>query len=239
MTAELQRMLSRLGVCSRTDAARWIALGRVSVDGRIVRDPIELVIEMAEITVDGRVIALQRRVVMALHKPRGVLTSHGDPEGRPTVYDLLPPGTPWVAPIGRLDADSEGLLLLTNDPELAARITEPDTGPGKTYRVTARGRLDDGQLAQLGSGVDVLGAPTKPAVVTLERRSKERTIFTIVLHEGRNRQVRRMVQAMGSKVKRLVRMAIGPVGLGELATGQVRALTDDEIAAIEAACRRN
>jgi pseudouridine synthase len=164
-----------------------------------------------------------------LYKPRGYLTTLKDPAGRPTVYDLLPDDTPWVVPVGRLDLDTSGLLILTNDTRFADTVASPDRKIPKTYLVKAAHRLDDPQLERLRAGVELSDGPTRPAIVKRVRDSAKYTFLEITITEGRNRQVRRMLEAVDSKVLKLVRTAIGPLRIGDLPIGCVRPLTADEV----------
>lgn len=235
-TKTLDRVLSKGGVASRTEARRWIAAGRVRVNGALETDPDRwLDPERDRVSVDGRPVGTPARVVLRLHKPKGFLTTAKDPQGRPTVYDLLPEGLPRVFPVGRLDLDTSGLLLMTNDAELAERLTNPDFKVPKTYFVTASGRLDDARLDALGRGVVLDDGPTRPAAVRRLREAGGRTVFEITISEGRNRQVRRMLEAVGAKVLELVRTSIGPLRIEEQPIGTCRALTEDELRAVRAA----
>ena len=230
----LARVLSKQGVCSRAQAAQWIAAGRVTVDGRIVRDP-EYPIEQGRrrIGVDGRDLDAAPRVYLVLNKPRGLVTTASDERGRDTVYRCLEgAGLPWLAPVGRLDKASEGLLLFCNDPEWAARITDPDHGPDKTYHVQVDAVPDAAVLAALVAGVRGGDEHLRAKSARLLRAGAKNAWLEIVLDEGRNRQIRRLLDAFGIGVLRLVRVAIGPLALGELAKGQWRPLTADEIAAL-------
>jgi 23S rRNA pseudouridine2605 synthase len=227
-------MLSKLGLCSRTQAAAWARAGRVSVNGRVVDDP-EFPVRAGvdRIAVDGQPVGARERVCIALNKPRGLVTTARDERGRGTVYDCLQGGDlPWLGPVGRLDQASEGLLLLTNDPGWAAAITDPDRGPDKTYHVQVDGVPDDALLARLVDGIDADGERLSAKTAALLRSGGRTAWLEIVLDEGRNRQIRRLLQAAGFPVRRLVRVAIGPVRLGELAKGAWRRLDDAEIAAL-------
>jgi 23S rRNA pseudouridine2605 synthase len=226
---QLHRALSKLGWGSRTQAAGWIRAGEVRVDGRVVTDPLAWVdLDRQRITRAGAAASAAERWVLALHKPRGAVTTRSDERGRRTVYDLLPAGLPWVFPAGRLDADSEGLLVLTNDSDLSVRLTAPEHGVSKTYRVTVAGRPSEEALAALRGGVELSDGPTRPARVRL-LRGGGRSVLEVVLTEGRNRQVRRMLAAVGHKVRRLVRVAIGGLGLGDLKPAEHRRLSEDEV----------
>jgi len=230
----LARVISKLGIASRAQAARWIAEGRVSVDGRVARDaerPTDAASE--RIAVDGVDVHAQRRVYLMLNKPRGVITTAADEQGRDTVYALLADaGLPWLAPVGRLDKASEGLLLLTNDSAWAARITAPDAHLDKTYHVQVD-RLPDALLLDaLSVGIDDRGERLALKSVRELRRGDRNAWLEIVLDEGRNRQIRRVLAAFDIGVLRLVRVAIGTLVLGELAKGAWRPLGASEVASV-------
>jgi 23S rRNA pseudouridine2605 synthase len=230
---QLHRAVSKLGWGSRTQAWQWIAGGEVEVDGRVVTDPLTWVdLDRQTITRRGEAAPLRSRLVLALYKPRGHVTTRRDERGRPTVYDLLPPGLPHVFPAGRLDADSEGLLILTSDSEVSVRLTDPEQHVAKTYRVTVAGRPADEALARLRAGVDLADGRTRPARVRLVRAGQRTSVLEVVLTEGRNRQVRRMLAAVGHKVRRLERVAIGALELGAMKPGECRVLSDEEIRAV-------
>ena len=217
-------------MCSRTEASRWIAEGRVSVDGRIVRDPeFPVVAGRAVIRVDGQANAAPERCYLMLNKPRGLVTTARDEQGRDTVYRCLDgAGLPWVAPVGRLDKASEGLLLFTNDPEWAARITDPAQGPDKTYHVQIDRLPDDGLLTGLKTGASVAGEHLSARDVRVLRSGERNAWLEIVLDEGRNRQIRRLLAAFDIGVLRLVRVAVGSLALGELGKGAWRRLEAHE-----------
>jgi pseudouridine synthase len=220
-------------VASRAQARRWITAGRVRVNGRPCKDPRRWVdVERDRISLDGAPLRAAPLVYLALHKPRGVLTTRVDPQGRPTVFDLLPPSGRYLFSVGRLDLDSSGLLLLTNDGRFADRVAGPEHGVPKTYVVKASRRLSDEELERLRRGVALKDGPTRPAAVRRLRDPGGRTVFEIVLSEGRNRQVRRMVEALGAGVIRLERTAIGPLRLGGLAPGESRPLSPAEVRAL-------
>jgi 23S rRNA pseudouridine2605 synthase len=230
------RVLSKRGLCSRTQAAAWVRDGRVAVNGRVVLDPeFPVRADVDRVDVDGRGIDAAERVCIALNKPRGLVTTARDERGRATVYDCLrDAGLPWLGPVGRLDQASEGLLLLSNDPAWAAAITDPARGPDKTYHVQVDGVPDAGALARLQAGRDVDGERLAAKSARLLRSGGRTAWLEIVLDEGRNRQIRRLLAAEGWTVRRLVRVAIGPVALGDLAKGAWRRLGDAEIAALAA-----
>ena len=228
----LARTLSKLGACSRTQAAQYAREGRVSVNGRVVRDP-ETPVDAGRdrIALDGREILAAERIYLMLNKPRGYVTTASDERGRDTVYALLEGASlPWIAPVGRLDKASEGLLLLTNDSAWAARITAPASHVEKTYHVQIDRLPDAALLASLKRGVDEHGERLSAQNASELRRGEKNAWLEIVLDEGRNRQIRRLLAAHGVGVLRLVRVAIGPVALGPLAKGAFRALDPYEIA---------
>ncbi|HEY7511750.1 MAG TPA: pseudouridine synthase [Vicinamibacteria bacterium] len=228
----LARALSKFGVCSRKEAERWIAAGRVAVDGRPVTAPQRrLDPGRALVTVDGlRVGDDAERVVLALHKPAGYITSRLDPGGRPTVYALIAEVDRWVFPVGRLDRDSSGLLLLTNDHRLGQRLTDPEHHVPKTYHVRVDGVPDQAALRALREGVPLGdGTLSRPAGVTpLGAARGGGAWLEVVLTEGKNRQIRRMCAAVGHEVRELIRVAIGGLGLGELPPGAWRRLSAAE-----------
>ncbi len=229
----LERIFSKAGIGSRTDARKWIADGRVQVNGVLVRNPDQWINpDRDQVTLDGKRLKRAAKTHILLYKPKGYLTTWKDPQGRPTVYDLLDDGCPWLSPVGRLDLDTSGLLLLTNDTAFAERLTNPDYHVPKTYQLKASTLLSDEQIEQLRRGVVLSDGPTRPAVVTRLRDSAKYTHLELVLTEGRNRQVRRMIEAVGSKVLKLVRTAIGPIRIGDLPIGHFRSLTPAEVAAL-------
>jgi len=216
-------------------AARWIADGRVAVDGRVVRDPERPVPPGARIAVDDVPLGETAPIHLALNKPRGLVTTASDERGRDTVYRCFDgAGLPWIAPVGRLDKASEGLLLFSNDPAWAARITDPATGPDKAYHVQVDTIPDAALLAALVAGVGVDGddGPLRAKSATLLREGTRNAWLEIVLDEGRNRQIRRLLEAFDIRVLRLVRTAIGGIALGDLAKGAWRPLTPAEISAL-------
>ena len=230
----LERVLSKAGIGSRTDARGWIAAGRVKVNGRITRDPDRWVdMERDRVRLDDRPLEVRKRLYVLLYKPAGYLTTYKDRDGRPTVYDLVADVGTFLSPAGRLDLDTSGLLLMTNDNQLAERVTNPDSHVPKTYLVEASAVLTDAQLQQLRDGIELSDGPTRPARVTRLRDSPGYTHFEITLTEGRNRQVRRMVEALGARVLKLVRVRIGSIAIGTLPIGRWRMLTPAEVAALK------
>ncbi len=223
----LAKYLAHAGVASRRAAETVIAGGRVSVDGEIVLDPARDVTEHSRVTVDGRTLdGPEARVAYALHKPLGVVSTAHDSHGRRTVVDLVPAEGLRLYPVGRLDADSSGLILLTNDGELANRLTHPRFEVEKTYRAKLGGApIADGALRSLRRGVELDDGPTAPARV----RRVGANLIELTIHEGRNRQVRRMCEAVGRPVIALERVAFGLLRLGDLAAGEHRRLTEREI----------
>lgn len=232
----LARVLSKLGVCSRSQAEHMIRAGRVSVDGRVQRDPERPSDASVErIAVDGVEVREVARVYLALNKPRGIIVSAADERGRDTVYDLIPNApAPWLAPVGRLDRASEGLLLLTNDSAWAARITAPSSAVLKTYHVQVEGQASAAMLERMRAGIDDRGERLAVRAVKVLRSGTKNCWLDIQLDEGRNRHIRRMLKALDHDVLRLVRIAIGPIELGALAKGQWRPLTAAELTALDA-----
>jgi 23S rRNA pseudouridine2605 synthase len=230
----LERVLSKAGAGSRTDARRWIAAGRVAVNGNVVQNPeVWVDLERDTVSLDSKKLAKETRTYLLLYKPKGYLTTYRDPEGRPTVYDLLPDRDRYLFPVGRLDLDTSGLLIMTNDTQFAERLTNPEFHIAKTYLVKASIHLTDENLDLLRRGIELSDGPTRPARdVHRMREAGGKTVFEITITEGRNRQVRRMVEALGGKVLKLVRTAIGPVEIADLQIGKTRALTDAEVRAL-------
>jgi len=226
----LDRVLSQAGVASRKEARQWIGAGRVAVDGKKIQTPDVWVDPRHQIvTLDGKPLRPAQKIYLLLYKPKGYVTTYKDPDGRPTVYDLLKDVPEKVFSAGRLDLDTTGLLIFTNDGEFADRITSPESHVPKTYLVKASMLLTDDQLDQLRRGVTLADGPTRPAVVKRLRDSGRYTFFEITITEGRNRQVRRMVETLGSKVLKLVRTEIGTIRIGDLQIGTYRALSDREV----------
>ncbi len=235
----LARALSKIGHCSRSEAFELIHAGRVRLNGTVHRDAETPVHEERDrIEVDGKVVAAVAKIYLMLNKPRGVVTTASDEKGRQTVYAFLDSASPWVAPVGRLDKASEGLLLLTNDSEWAARVTSPASHLAKTYHVQIDRVADTFLLESLNQGVTTEdGEFLRVNGVRILRGGKKNTWLEIVLDEGRNRQIRRMLSAVGIAVLRLVRVAIGPLPLGQLPKGRVRPLTSNEKLALDQVLR--
>jgi 23S rRNA pseudouridine2605 synthase len=233
------RAISKLGLGSRTQAAAWVGEGRVRVNGRLVSDP-EFPVRagLDRVEVDGLAAAPAARVVLALNKPRGLVTTARDEHGRDTVYDCLRDAAlPWLAPVGRLDKASEGLLLFCNDPEWAARISGPG-GPDKRYHVQVDALPDADALRALVAGAELAGEFLRAKSAGLLRSGGKHAWLDIVLDEGRNRQIRRLLAAQGYGVLRLVRVAIGGLALGELGKGRWRRLEAAEIEALSPSAPR-
>ncbi len=231
----LPRALSKRGFCSRTQAETLIRAGRVSIDGRVETD-IEAWVDLdtATIAVDGQAIAAEAPVYLMLNKPRGLVTTRHDPEGRPTVFDCLTGvSATHLSPVGRLDKASEGLLLFTNDTVFAQALLDPETHLPKTYHVQIDRQADEAFLAALRAGVTHAGERLTAVSVTALRAGEKTAWLEIVLDEGRNRQIRRMLETLGAECLRLVRVAIGTLPLGDLEKGAVRALTDAEVAMLK------
>ncbi|MBN9221490.1 MAG: rRNA pseudouridine synthase [Mesorhizobium sp.] len=228
----LNRALSKLGLCSRTQAALLIAEGRVRVGGKVVRDA-EWRVDMNRdrIVVDGNEVVAERKVYLMLNKPRGLVTTRDDPQQRDTVYACLEGlDLPFVSPVGRLDKASEGLLLMTNDTQFANRLMDPASHLPKTYHVQVGGVPDEATLEALRAGVTVDGETLTANSIGLLRSGGRTAWLEIVLDEGRNRHIRRLLAAHGIEVRRLIRIAIGRLPLGDLAKGAARHLTAEELA---------
>jgi 23S rRNA pseudouridine2605 synthase len=218
----IAKVLARAGLCSRREAERWIEQGRVAVDGRVLKTPAVVVGPGARVMVDGKPIpAKEPTRLWRYHKPRGLVTTVRDPQGRPTVFDNLPASLPRVVTIGRLDIASEGLLLLTNDGELKRRLELPATGWTRRYRVRVHGEVEAARLSELAKGISIDGTAYGPVRATLDRQKGENAWLTMALAEGKNREVRRICEHLGWPVSRLIRIAYGPFQLGQLEAGDV------------------
>jgi 23S rRNA pseudouridine2605 synthase len=233
----LARALSKFGYCSRSRAVELIIAGRVKLNGALRRDP-ETPVHVGNdrIEVDGQPLASAAKIYLALNKPRGVVTTTADEKDRETVYAYLPEGMPWLAPVGRLDKASEGLLLLTNDSEWAARITAPETRLEKTYHVQISKVADEELLQALRNGINATdGDFLRVKNASILRHGKTNSWLEIILDEGKNRHIRRMLEELKVEVLRLVRVAIGPLALGDLPKGISRPLDQKEKQALDRA----
>ncbi len=218
----IAKIVARAGLCSRRDAEEWIVQGRVAVNGRVINSPALDITVNDVVTIDGKPLPERERTRLFLyHKPRGLMTTHDDPEGRPTVFDNLPEGLPRLISIGRLDFNTEGLLLLTNDGGLSRALEHPDTGWLRRYRVRAHGDVTQAQLDQLKNGVEVDGVKYGSIDATLERDKGSNVWIVFAIREGKNREVRNVMAHLGLEVNRLIRVSYGPFQLGEIEEGQV------------------
>ncbi len=216
------KVMARAGLCSRREAVRWIADGRVAVNGVTLDGPAVRVTSGDSVTVDGKPLPQAEKArLWRYHKPPGLITTHRDPQGRPTVFDRLPETLPRVVSVGRLDLNSEGLLLLTNDGALARTLELPSTGWTRRYRVRVHGSVDEARLDGLAEGVRVDGIAYGPIRARLDRRQGRNAWLTLSLTEGRNREVRKVMEHLGLAVNRLIRIAYGPFQLGNLKRGAV------------------
>src|SRR5882757_8131835 len=233
----LARALSKLGYCSRSQGMELIRAGRVTLNGTTRRDPETPVhLESDRIEVDRHSVRAESKIYLMLNKPRGVVTTASDEKGRDTVYSFLGAGLPWVAPVGRLDKASEGLLLLTNDSEWAARISDPETHLEKTYHVQIGAMVDEPLVTAMTNGVRAgNGEVLRAKQARMLRSGQKNTWLEIVLDEGKNRQIRQMLEVSNIEVLRLVRVAVGPLVLGKLAKGNCRALSSEEKRALDRA----
>lgn len=239
----IQKVLADQGICSRREAERLIAAGKVKVNGHPVSLGDKMDPDYDKVSIDGKNVRIVRKrqyTYIMLHKPRGYLTTRSDDRGRKTVMDLVADVPAMLRPVGRLDKDSEGLLLLTDDGAFINLLTHPSSGVGKLYRVTVNPRATEEQVVQMASGV-VLddGVRTQPCVIHVVTDEPGRTVLEITLHEGRNRQIRRMCSAVGLQVVRLKRSAEGPVKLGMLQPGEYRELKKSEVTALRNAAQKN
>jgi 23S rRNA pseudouridine2605 synthase len=232
----LARALSKLGYCSRSQAAVLVKDNKVSVNGRIVTNP-EFAIRITQdrIEVDGSTVVRAPAIYLVMNKPRGVVTTASDEKGRRTIYDLLEPGAPWIGPVGRLDKASEGVLLLTNDSEWAASVTNPESHLDKVYHVQIDCLADSDLIARIKLGCKVDGDYLCAKEASPLRHGEKNSWLEITLDEGKNRQIRRLLEALGLQVLRLIRISIGPLALGDLKKGTVRSLTPEEKQGIDQA----
>ncbi|OSM04991.1 putative ribosomal large subunit pseudouridine synthase B [Magnetofaba australis IT-1] len=227
----LHKWLADAGLCSRREAEEWIAAGRVSLNGHKVTKPGAKVGPQDLVAVDGNAVerGAPARMAVVLYKPVGVICTRHDPDGRRTIFDLLPQNLPRLNNVGRLDINSEGLLLLTNDGGLAHKLTHPSTQVPRTYRVKVHGRLNEERIAELRqTGVMLEDGPTGPLAIALDRSGGANSWITLTLHEGRNREIRRIFETLEMSVARLIRIAFGGVTLGDMQPGTWRPLTQAE-----------
>jgi 23S rRNA pseudouridine2605 synthase len=226
----LERALSKLGAASRSQTREWILKGRLQVNGRTVQDPRYMVSpEKDKFTVDGKPIRKDSWQAIMLNKPKAVVTTASDEKGRRTVFDLLPPEMRTLHPVGRLDMATTGLLILTNDTKLSSYLTDPANAVLRTYLVTVTGEITAGQLAKAAAGIMDGGELLKPARIILRKGSGRESHLTVELTEGKNREIRRLFEALGHEVTALKRVAFGPLQLGSLEPGQFRRLTKEEL----------
>lgn len=222
----IAKIMAAAGLCSRRDAERWILNGRVSVNGRVLKTPAFTVDANDVITVDGTVLGTREETrLWCYNKKPGLMTTHKDPKGRPTVFESLPKYLPRVISIGRLDFNSEGLLLLTNNGELARHLELPSTGWKRKYRVRVHGKLTGEILGRLKKGVKIDGIAYAPAEIEIEKEQGTNTWVIMTLSEGKNREIRRLMEFFGLQVTRLIRISYGPFQLGNLPEGDVREVT--------------
>lgn len=218
----IAKVIARAGLCSRRDAERWIAEGRVKLDGKTLDTAAIVVTPDQSIVVDGQPLpAPEQTRVWRFHKPKGVMTTRKDPEGRPTVFDALPNDLPRLEPVGRLDYNSEGLLLFTNDGELKRKLELPSTGWSRRYRVRVHGKVNPAQIKALEKGITVEGINYGPIQAQLEHQAASNAWLAMTLREGKNREIRRICEHLGLTVNRLIRVSYGPFQLGDLAPGKI------------------
>jgi 23S rRNA pseudouridine2605 synthase len=227
----IAKAMAHAGLCSRRDAEAWIAAGRVSVNGKVLTTPAHVVSPVDKILVDDEPLpGPQAPRLWRYHKPRGLVTSHKDPQGRRTVFEALPPNLPRVVSVGRLDINTEGLLLLTTDGALARHLELPSTGWLRRYRVRAHGRVSEEALQALRAGVTIDGVKYGPIEARIDREQGSNLWLTLSLREGKNREVKRLAEHLGLTVNRLIRVSFGPFALGDLAEGAVEEVKQRVIA---------
>jgi 23S rRNA pseudouridine2605 synthase len=218
----IAKAIAHAGLCSRREAEQWIAAGRVAVNGKAISSPALVITKTDRVVVDGAPLPeVPQRRLWRYHKPPGLVTTHSDPQGRPTVFERLPEELGRVISVGRLDLNSEGLLLLTNDGGLARRLELPSTGWTRRYRVRAHGSVDESALDRLRQGLILNGIRYGPIDACLERQQGSNVWLAVALQEGKNREVRKVLEALGLRVNRLIRIAYGPFQLGNLGRGEV------------------
>lgn len=226
----LERALSKLGVASRRQTKLWIEAGLVAVNGHLIKDPAFLLVpETARITIEGKPVRRAVLCTIMLYKPRGIVTTRSDEKGRRTVYDLLPAYLQHLHPVGRLDMASCGLLLMTTDTQLSNFLTDPDNEIPRIYAVSVAGRITEEEIKRLLEGIQDKGERLKASTITLRKASNKESHLIVELSEGKNREIRRMFEALGSEVTALKRIAFGKLKLGTLETGQFREVTKKEI----------
>lgn len=222
----IAKVMARAGLCSRRDAEAWILEGRVRVDGKVLETPAFCVTAGQRILVDGKPLPQAEEARLWLyHKPRGLVTTHKDELGRQTIFQALPPELPRVISVGRLDLNSEGLLLLTNDGELARHLELPATGWVRRYRVRLHGKVNPLELAKLSQGLTIDGVRYGAITATLDRQKGDNAWLTVSLQEGKNRELRRVFEFLGWPVNRLIRISYGPFQLGTLAPGEAKEIS--------------
>ncbi|RVT92723.1 pseudouridine synthase [Sphingomonas crocodyli] len=228
----IAKLLARSGVASRREIERMIAEGRVAINGEVIDTPATLLTSLNGVTVDGKQVEAPRPTRLFLyHKPAGLLTAERDPKGRPTIYDKLPAGLPRVMPVGRLDLNTEGLLLLTTDGEFKRQLELPSTGVQRSYRARAFGNVTQEQLEDLIEGIEIDGVRYGAIDANLERRTGANTWIEMKLKEGKNREVRRVLEHLGLRVSRLIRTAYGPFPLADLPVGEVVEIRQHDLVA--------
>jgi 23S rRNA pseudouridine2605 synthase len=228
----IAKAMARAGLCSRREAERWIADGRVSVNGKVLKTPAIEVATHDRVLVDGKPLpSAEPARLWRYHKPKGVVTTHSDPEGRPTVFEKMPPELPRVISIGRLDFNTEGLLLLTNDGALARHSELPSNGWTRRYRVRAKGRVTPADVSKLSEGIEIEGVEYGPIEASVDSVQGANTWLTIAIREGKNREVRKVLSHLGLTVNRLIRVAFGPFQLLDMAPGSVEAVKRRVLAA--------
>ena len=223
-------MLARAGVASRREVERMIEAGRIQYRGKVVTTPATFILNTSNILVDGKPVAKSQKTRLWLfHKPKGQVTTHKDPEKRPTVFENLPEGLPRVISVGRLDINTEGLLLLTNDGELARHMEHPSTGLKRTYRVRVHGRVDIASLENLKNGITVDGVNYGPIKAKIEKKQGANTWLNLTLAEGKNREIKKIMEHLGLKVNRLIRTSYGPFVLGNIRASEIFEITPEKI----------
>lgn len=221
----IAKVMARAGLCSRRDAEVWVREGRVKVDGKVLESPAFCVSLSSHITVDGKPLPQRNASCLWLYyKPKGLVTTHKDEKGRPTIFANLPKNLPRVISVGRLDLNSEGLLLLTNDGDLARTLELPSTGWVRKYRVRIHGKVELMKLKDLEKGITIKGIHYGPIIATLDRQKGDNAWLTVSLKEGKNRELRRVFEHLGWPVSRLIRISYGPFELGDLSLGEVKSV---------------